>query len=277
MHFLVLLLPLLHAGLASNILVLSPITAPSHSNFFKPIVKELTRRGHSVTYWNGLKADKETGRTKNLRHLYSDEIGVINSDHQVGFKDRDKPFELFLAFYDRTIKYCTAIYQDPIFHQLMTSDEQFDIILIEGVLNECVLPIVHAKKAPFIYLNSIAPTPWLLDAVGSPQAYDHFPNPAFSFTDEMTIWQRMMNAASGVFIIYFRNYVLMPTVDRIASKMLGGSNYSSVIDTENRHLSLIITNTHFSINYQLPKSSAIIEAGGLHCRSSKPLSSVSKC
>lgn len=254
----------------SNILVLSPITAPSHSNFFKPVVNELAKRGHSVTYWNGLKPDGS--KKANVTQLYSEPLGVINSDHHMEFKDRDKPIELFLAFYDRTITYCTAIYKDPIFHRLMTMKQHFDVVLLEAVLNECVLPLIHALQVPFIYMNGIAPTPWLLDAIASPQAFDHFPNPARCYTDEMNLWQRTLNTASGLFILFFRKWVLMPTVDRLAASVM--DNFTSVTDVEDRHLSLVITNTHFSINYQLPKSTAIIEAGGLHCRPAQPLPKV---
>ena len=42
---------------AYNILVVSPITTPSHTNILKPLAMALAdERGHSVTYWNGLKS-----------------------------------------------------------------------------------------------------------------------------------------------------------------------------------------------------------------------------
>lgn len=190
------------------------------------------------------------------------------------FDDRDNSFQLFLAFYDRMVKYCTAIYQDHIFHQLMTTDEHFDLVLIERVLNECVLPLIPVLKAPFISLNSIAPTPWLLDALGSPQAFEIFPNPGFSFTDEMSLPQRILNTAAGLFILLFRNLALLPLVDRMALKMLNGSNMASVAGVEERFLSIVLTNMHFSMNYQLPKTSALVEVGGLHCLPRKPLPTV---
>lgn len=257
----------------SNILVLSPITAPSHSNFVRPIVQTLARRGHTLAYWNGLKPNSDES-SPNIRQLYSDELGLINSDHNMRFDDRNKPFQLFLAFYDRTIKYCTAIYQDPIFHQMMTTDEHFDLVLIEGVLNECVLPLIPVLKVPFIYLNSIAPTPWLLDALGSPQTFEIFPNPGFSFTDEMSLPQRILNTAAGLFLLLFRNWVLLPLVDQMALKMLNGSHLTSVTGVEERYLSMVLTNTHFSMNYQLPKTSDLVEVGGLHCLPTKPLPTV---
>jgi len=172
-------------------------------------------------------------------------------------------------------KYCTAIYQDPIFYQLMTTDERFDLVLIEGVLNECVLPLISILKIPFIYLNGLAPMPWLLDALGSPQAFDTFPNPAFSFPDEMNLAQRALNTAAGLFIIAFRNWMLLPLVDQMAFKMLvNGSDLIPVASIEERYLSIVLTNTHFSMNYQLPKTSSLVEVGGLHCLPSKPLPKV---
>ena len=77
----------------SNVLFLSPITAPSHSNFFKPVVKALADRGHYVTYWNGLKPDNygvsanNNSRSDNLRLLYSPQLDRFNRDYQVGFQD----------------------------------------------------------------------------------------------------------------------------------------------------------------------------------------------
>ena len=260
---------------ASNILVLSPITLPSHSIFVKSIVSEMAKRGHTLTYWNGLKPGPIG--MDNVRQLYSETLGLVNSDHHhIGFNDRKRPLWHFVRVYGlRTVTYCKAIYEDPIFHQLMTTDEQFDLILMEGVYNECALPLVDAIKAPFIYLNGFAPMPWHLDAIGSPQGYDYFPNPSFSFTDKMNLWQRTFNTIGGAFLLHFRNWFVMPMVDRIASMMLQNySNLSSVAIVEDQYLSLIISNTHSAINYEMPKSPALIQAGGLHCTPSKPLPKV---
>jgi glucuronosyltransferase len=257
----------------SSILFLSPITAPSHSNFFKPVVKALADRGHFVTYWNGLKPDNYA-QSDNLRQLYSPQLDGFNSDYQIGFHDRhsQRQFQLFFDIPARLAIYCQAIYQDPIFHQLMNnSKKSYDLIIVEGILNDCVLPLVGILDAPFIYMNGIAPTPWLLEAVGSPLALDHFPNPGFSFADEMNLWQRTFNTISSLVGVYFRHWFVTPVVDKVAYDMLGGNLTTTIAEIENRYLSLLITNTHFSINYQLPTSPAVIQAGGLHCVSAKSL------
>ncbi|EFX67070.1 hypothetical protein DAPPUDRAFT_262158 [Daphnia pulex] len=45
-----LVLTIICSGAAHNILVLTPITTPSHSNVFEPLVAQLADRGHFVTY-----------------------------------------------------------------------------------------------------------------------------------------------------------------------------------------------------------------------------------
>nr|CAH0105633.1 unnamed protein product [Daphnia galeata] len=110
---------------AYNILILSPITTPSHTNILKPLVMALAdERGHSVTYWNGLKPPSTfNSTTNNLRVLHSPNLAEINSDHQIGFNDPNSAFRLFFDIPKRMKIYCTAVYQDPVFHQLMNNNE----------------------------------------------------------------------------------------------------------------------------------------------------------
>ena len=260
----------------SNILFLTPITFPSHSNFIKPVVKELDERGHFVTYWNGLETKLITSKnTTNLRILNSPNLNRLNVNHNVDFNDRDSPFRLFFDFPNRMATYCNAIYEDPVFHQLANSKEHYDLIVVEGTFNECVLQLVRIFDAPFVYMHSIAPTPWLLDTIASPLSFSHFPYPAYNFDDEMNFWQRILNAKSGLIGLYFYRWFVAPVAERIAFEMLGADNITTIQEIEDRYLSLLILNTHFSINFQLPTTSSVIEVGGLHCAPAKALPEVS--
>ncbi len=262
----------------SNILILSPITTPSHSNFFRPIVKTLADRGHFVTYWNGMepKGILVHNKTDNLNLLYSPELGRLNSDHQIRFSDRDSPLLLLSKIPTRMVDYCTTIYQDPIFNQLMlaSNNSSYDLVIVEGVFNECLLPLIKVLDIPMIYMIGIAPTPWLMDAVGSSLSLDHFPHPGSNYVDSMTVWQRFYNVLSGFFVVSFHRWFIMPVVDRMASKMLNISGQMSAEEIQSQYLSLLISNTHFSINYQMPTSAAEIQSGGLHCVPPNPLPEV---
>lgn len=231
----------------------------------RPVVQSLVNRGHFVTYWNGL----DHGRllenpSSRLRFFYSPDVGRVNNDHGVFFDDRDSPFRLFFDLPARMSVYCAAIYRDPIYQQLANSTDKFDLVVTDGTFNECVLPLVKTLDVPLVYMVSMVPAPWLLDAIGSSMSLDHVPHPVSSFVDQMNLWQRTYNTLSGWMTSYLHRWLVIPVVDRLASQMLD-SPKTSVLDIEDRHLSLMITNTHFSVNYQLPLPPAVIEAGGLHC------------
>lgn len=141
-------------------------------------------------------------------------------------------------------------------------------------MNDCVLPLIHILDKPLIYMNVISPMPWLLDTLGSPLSLESFPVPGFEFPDRMELWQRVTNTLTGIMGYYYRNWFMAATVDQVARRMLGDPSPPPIVEIEKKHLSMLVTNTHHSINYQLPINAAIVEAGGLHCLPSKPLQQV---
>ena len=257
-----------------RILVLSPVTSPSHSNFIRPIVEELAARGHHVTYWNGLPHHPHGVESQRFKRFYSEEIGRINRDHGIRFEDTDSAVRLFFDLPQRMRTYCTAIYRDPIYRQLSKmAAGSFDVIVADGTFNECVLPLVAILDAPLIYLTSLVPAPWLFDAMGMSLALDHVPHPLSNMADKMDVLERAWNVLTGWMTSFLYRWIVIPAVDRLARDhhLHRHLKMASVKEIEEKYLSLMITNTHFSVNYQMPLPPAIVEAGGLHCRPGRPL------
>ena len=256
---------------AANILVLSPYTCRSHSNFFRPVVGRLADRGHTLTYWNGLEPSSDLPST--VRQLYTDQLHELNSNYQVAFESNN-PIIMYMDFPKRVSRLCSISYQNAIFRELMNTTEVFDLVIVEAVLNECMLPLVYKLNVPFIYLNSIMPTPWMLDALGAPMAFDHVPVVSTDFNDKMNVLERVWNTVSGSYIVLFRYMFILPRVDHLVAEHQVATNVPPVGQIE-RNVSLMITNSHMSINYQFSKPNSLIEAGGLHCVHSRPLPQVS--
>ena len=256
---------------AANILFLSPITSYSHTHFFFYTIKALASRGHTVTHWNGLKPREDIG---NVTHLHSSGMQKVNSRHDIGF-DTNNPVRLWLKHPDRMANTCRTCYNDPVFHQLITSREHFDLIVIEAFMNECMLPLVQHFRAPFIYMSGLPPLPWMLESTCSPMSTQEYPNLVTEFTSDMNLIQRTINIVVSVVMVYFRDWFILPRVDVEARQAWINSTepLPTVKEIENR-LSLFITNSQPSINYQYFKSSTIVEAGGLHLRPPKQLPKV---
>ncbi|XP_057374269.1 UDP-glycosyltransferase UGT5-like [Daphnia carinata] len=261
-----------------NILILAPITSPSHSIVFKPLVEGLVESGHFVTYWNGLQPSKSSfsNRTKkdHLRLLKSPNLVKMNSQHEISFSDRDSPFTLLFRLPRILMTYCKAVYEDPVFHQLMHSKERYDLIIVDGFANECTLYLAEALDVPFVYLSCLAPQPWLLYQIGSPLALEQFPNPA-GHRDRMNLGQRLFNSLTSVGGLYLHRWLILPLIENVASQTLGINNLTSIVEIENRYLSLLLVNSHFSVNYHLPTASAVVEVGGIHVSGKRQLPKLS--
>ncbi|KAI9554593.1 UDP-glycosyltransferase 208B2 [Daphnia sinensis] len=251
---------------AHRILILSPIATYSHTNFLKPVVKGLVERGHFVTYWNGLVTENQAkdflnqttdfyNQTTNFRLLYSPE----------------KPNNVIFDLPKRMERYCRTLYRDPVFHQLMDSQEKYDLIILEAAINDCCLPLVYKFDLPFIYIMGSMPLPWHLDAIGSPLAFDHYPQVSSPFADEMNFWQRTYNMLSGIGAIYYWRWMVMPVIDRLAAEKLHIKNLPKIEKIEKHYLNLLILNTNMGLNYQLATTPVVIQAGGINLGPPKSL------
>ena len=79
---------------------------------------------------------------------------------QVEFGNNN-PLVMFLDFPRRMSMVCSACHGDPVMQELANATVgTYDVVLVEAILNECMMPLVHHLGAPFIYLNSIMPAPW---------------------------------------------------------------------------------------------------------------------
>ncbi|KAK4009085.1 hypothetical protein OUZ56_014222 [Daphnia magna] len=168
-------------------------------------------------------------------------------------------------------KYCETIYRDPVFHQLMDSQEKYDLIILEAALNECSLPLVYKFDLPFIYIMGSMPLPWHLEAIGSPLAFDHYPQISSNYADEMNFWQRTYNTLSGIVAIYYWRWMVMPVIDRLAAEMLQIENLPTIEEIEKHYLNLLILNTNMGLNYQMATTPVVIQAGGINLGPAKPL------
>ncbi len=258
---------------SANILFLSPVTSYSHTHFFFYTIKALASRGHTITYWNGLKPRENI---ENVTHLHSESLEKFNSHHDIGFASNG-PLRLMVTHTFRMENTCKACYSDPIFHQLLNSKEKFDLVVIEAFMNECMLPFVVQFDAPFAYLSPLPPMPWMLEPTCSPMSVQEYPFLGLDFTNEMNLLQRTISMAHSILIIYFRQWITLPRIDKLAREQWNATlgPLPAVKEIESR-LNLFITNSNPIINYHYFKSPVIVEAGGLHLQSPTQLPKVRK-
>lgn len=263
---------LLSAVNAANILFLSPMTSHSHTHFFHYTIKELSVRGHTVTHWNGLAPREDLA---NVTFLHSSYLEAYNKRHQIGF-DNNNIFKLLLDFPDRLRRVCKVIYSDINFKRLLNTQEKFDAIVVESFMNECTIPLVAHLNAPFIYMSALPPLTWMLDVTCSPMSVVDYPFIGLDFTDEMNLMQRTLNTILTISSVYYRDWFILPVVDRMAKQVWSSAGKRTVphMKAIERNLSFLITNSIPAVHYPFLKSPILIEAGGVHLVQPKALPKV---
>lgn len=113
----------------------------------------------------------------------------------------------------------------------------------------------------------------MLDATCSPMYFASCPTLGTTFSEQMNVFERIVNSFTGMFAIYFRNQHILPKIDSLAAQIWTNVTLPPIKQIE-RNVSLFITNTHSTMYHNYPKSNAIIEAAGLHLVPPKPLPEV---
>jgi glucuronosyltransferase len=172
--------------------------------------------------------------------------------------------------------FCDSFLQQKEVQDLLHStDQQFDLIITEAFVTDCVLGFVHKFKVPVVQVHSSSGAAWIGDWVGNPSPYSYIPDPMQNFSDRMNFWQRILNTLGITYQKVSRYLCHLPKQQAILEKYF--SDYAplpSISDLDSS-TSLLLVNGHFSISYPRPLMPNIVEVGGMHVKPAKKLPEVS--
>ena len=157
--------------------------------------------------------------------------------------------------------------------KLLKSDEKFDLIITELFNTDCMLGFIHKFKVPFIAIATSVLMPWGRTRFANPDNPSYIPNHFLPYSDRMTFKERFLNFLYQEGLQWaYHFYMDMPT-QKIARKYFGES-LPPLADIA-KNTSLLLINSHFSINQPRPFVSNVIEVGGIHLTPPKDLPKVS--
>ncbi len=138
--------------LTAKILVLSPLGPRSHINSFMPLVETLAEKGHNLTV---VTAHAPKVEARNIRKIVLDELVDIVEEEWYDFKDH--------GIVSTTIDAFKALYSTWVaaYDKFMTNKEVqeiqrnkiYDIVIVDGICNDFVLPLVDHLGIPFIFFD----------------------------------------------------------------------------------------------------------------------------
>jgi glucuronosyltransferase len=255
---------------AARILALVWQRAESHFPMFETLLKALASRGHEVFVVSHF---PQKTPVKNYTDI-SVEGSIANSRNSLDIQSLEKVDNVLYPgqMINRCLKSCELVFKHRNIHALLKSEDKFDLIITEIIACDCFLGFVHKFKAPYIALMASSPYPWSNDRIANPDNPAYIPNSFTPHTDRMTFWERLKNTVQTQMAkCAYYSYSEKPT-HRIASKYFG-DDLPPLSDIA-RNVSVVLVNSHFSMNHPRPTVPAVVEVGGLHIQSPKRLPQV---
>lgn len=254
---------------ALKILGIFPHLGKSHFDVFEPLLKTLARKGHELTVISHFPQKVPIPGYKDIslrgESVYFDFINVQTLDYsRLRFIDGALQVHFFA-------QEACAFLQTEKMKNFASSNESFDIAIVELFNSDCFLGFIHKFKIPFIGLSSCTTMPW------TSMRFANAANPAYvpilfsQFSDNMSFLERVENTVGYVFSIVYYNFVMVPEAEKEARKVFGDL---PPLDDIAENASLLLMNTHISLNRPKPLASNVIEVGGMFLKEHEPLPKV---
>lgn len=256
---------------SSRILAIFPYIGKSHFDVFEPFVKELAARGHQVVVVSHFPQKQPVTNYTDISLVGSitidatDRVDLANMSGIAMLKTAVKEFTGIWESCDKMLSFHKV-------QELLKSEEKFDLIVTETFVTDCFLPLVHKFKAPHVAISSCIMFPWSNDRMGNPDNPSYIPSHGTWFSDKMSFSERFINVIANVALKTTFSVVEGVVTERLVHRHIG--NDVPALSDIARNTSLLLLNTHFSLNLPRPLVPGIVEVGGLHLKPSKKLPKV---
>lgn len=260
-----------------NILVLFPHSGKSHFDSYVGLFKALAKKGHNVTVISHFSLqepitnyrDIEIGGLEKFANTSTSsyrDLGVLEA------KSRLSKYYLPLVLAEQAQLACEVGFSSKSVKSFLEERNHFDVAIVEHFNSDCFLTMVKKFGIPVVRAHSCKPMPWTSNRYGNPNNPAHMPNHFMHFSQKMTFFERVENTMLSLYHSAFYNFVLMTNDRTVSMKYFG--DLGATIHNDILNDSLLLLNTHYSLNLPVALVPNIIAVGGIHIGKSKALSKV---
>lgn len=239
-----------------------PFKGKSHFMMFERLMKGLTKKGHQVDVISSFPQKKPYPNYTDLAIIPSS-ITFINNF----------TYELMNTLVKESLTHSVATIAGnevcerlgmPEIQELVRNppkDPPYDLVIMEIFGAHCFAALGYVLKVPVVGVSSAVLYPWTNDMIANPENIAIVPNNLLSYPQHMNFWQRLWNFVHAMHHKWYFNYLTAAQTE-IARKHLG-PDIPDIRELEN-NISMILTNSHISLNGIKPMTPALVEVGGLH-------------
>ncbi|KAL9924641.1 UDP-glycosyltransferase family 301 member D1 isoform 2-T2 [Glossina fuscipes fuscipes] len=257
-----------------NVLFMGPFPAPSHWLWLEHFQKDLLKRGHHVTSVNNFPAKQPH---PNLTEIiidpkfdipyYFPKAHIFNMRFASDFQNLQLWWHVGMTTTEHALN-------DSKIKKLIASKEQkFDLLILEQFFHESFLMFAHKFQCPIVTIGTMGYADNMDHNMGLITPWSIIPHLVLPHTDRMTFSQRAYNTYLSLYDSLMRKWVYIPRMQAMAEKHFGPfieGPLPSVKDLE-RNISLMLINSHRSVDLPRPSMPGLIDVGGAHIMPARPL------
>lgn len=248
---------------SARFLIILHTKVRSHFVMVEPYIKSLASRGHEVVVV-GFYPQKQP--IPNYTDVIVEEaVGGLNPGSGLSIdsvSDLFNPVTNVIKLAEFGPLTCKAVLAHPEFIKVIKSDQKFDAVIHDVFHTDCFLPLAKKYGAVSIGVSTSVLMPWANYPLGNPDNPSYIPNLFTPYSDRMNFMERTINSVSLMLfkvIYYFKSY--HPSQE-IAQQHFGQDVPD--LDILARNISLVLVNSHFSLNSPRPLVPGVVEVGGMH-------------
>ncbi|KAM3962556.1 UDP-glycosyltransferase UGT47A1 [Aphomia sociella] len=254
-------------GHGARLLVVLPTNTRSHYAMYGKLVEELARRQHQLTVITHFLMKNPPSNVEEISLAGTiPEITNNLTNHLHSLKPE------FVSNLERIMEVCVnacdTVSRIPAVKSLFNSTTTYDMVIVEVFGSECFLPLGQKFKAPVVGLLSSVTLPWVNEQLGNPEATAYVPAYMMPYGQRMNIFERFINTISALWAKILYKYKSQLPSQAIADRLFGPG---PKLETLAQNYSLVLSNSHFSINEVRPFVPALVEVGGMHLDDSQKL------
>ncbi|XP_054084684.1 UDP-glucosyltransferase 2-like [Zeugodacus cucurbitae] len=246
---------------SAKILAVFPFTGPSQYMCVQSYLKTLAARGHEIT---SVSAFPQKSPLKNFRDItlineYQDHDEFIISAIE---EMSESKLNQLRTVRDYVIMGSLSVLKNEEFQQLLRSDAQFDLIIIEVVCQDSLYGLGEHFRAPIIGVSTFGTDVVIDELVDNISPVAYVPSPTGKHLDRMNFWQRLENLYAYTMELLYNHLVIIPEQQRYYETYF--PNATLRLTDVRRDFSLLLLNQHYSLNWPSPLVPNAIEVAGMH-------------
>lgn len=251
----------------ARILGIFNIPSKSHHILGECLLKGLAAKGHEVTMLSPFSSEK---LPKNYNEIVLENVFQVK-DEMMSRMMLDAQNSSLINKIITTMQFMNVM-EDIFFnhtkiYNLIHSEDRYDLAIVMWFGNDAILALAEHMAKHTVIFSTIGSNfePTKLTKAPAPSSY--VPNLFPHFPDEMNLFERFLNLLTSISYVFI-DYIFMYQQRIIINKYL--PNSPSTYDLY-EHVSLILLNTHFSLESPRPYVPQMIQVGGLQLEESKNL------